>query len=535
MSISVKARLVSLGALGVAITLVTGAAGWWGLARSSEGLAEVTVSAVVLQNHMEADMMHDALRADVLAALLATTPEEHDAVKADVKDHAETFRAAVASNEAAGASQGVMSALKDVAEPLAAYIASAERLVDTARTDREAARAAMPEFIKSFEHLEGAMASVSEVIEKDALGSKEHASSLQSQAKVGIFIAVGSASLLLLAGAAWIIRGIIRPLSATMHVLEQASKGDLRVRADGSQADEFGALARSCNLMFESMAAVVRSAAASSTQVVAAADDISRAGEESAAGLTQQAGEVEGLLASLQEMSATISDVAQKCAGAATAAQSSEQAAGQGGEAIRQSVEGMARIKESVTQGAATVAGLGQRSEEIGRIIGVINDIADQTNLLALNAAIEAARAGEHGRGFAVVADEVRKLAERTTKATEEVAQSIRTIQDETGRAVKQIDAGVSSVADGSSRAERAGQELVTIVSSVKDVAAMIRTIAAAAEEQSAAAGKITGTMEAIRGRSQSVASEAQRTRDTAGELAAKSREVAGLVGRFTV
>jgi methyl-accepting chemotaxis protein len=179
------------------------------------------------------------------------------------------------------------------------------------------------------------------------------------------------------------------------------------------------------------------------------------------------------------------------------------------------------------------VSTLGKKSEEIGQIIKVINDIADQTNLLALNAAIEAARAGEHGRGFAVVADEVRKLAERTTKATEEVSSSIREIQTETVHAVQQIEAGAGRVAKGVNLANSAGQALGRITQSSEGLSGMVQSIAAAADQQSSAASEIAGAVERINAVSRESAESANQAAQAANLLSQQAEKLQGLVCRF--
>jgi methyl-accepting chemotaxis protein len=200
---------------------------------------------------------------------------------------------------------------------------------------------------------------------------------------------------------------------------------------------------------------------------------------------------------------------------------------------VQQTLEGMQAIAAVVNESATAITELGKRSDQIGEIIGVINDIADQTNLLALNAAIEAARAGEHGRGFAVVADEVRKLAERTTQATKEVADSIKAIQSETTGAVRKMNAGTEKVQAGVKLAEQAGSVLAGIVEGSGKVASMIQTIAAASEEQSAAAEQISKNVDQINAVTTQAAQGASQAAAAATQLSAKSEQLQRLVGQF--
>ena len=193
----------------------------------------------------------------------------------------------------------------------------------------------------------------------------------------------------------------------------------------------------------------------------------------------------------------------------------------------------MQAIADSVRESAETITELGKRSDEIGEIIGVIDDIADQTNLLALNAAIEAARAGEQGRGFAVVADEVRKLAERTTKATAEIAGMIKGIQKDTSGAVSSMEEGTKQVEAGMELAVKAGDSLTSIVSVVSEVQKMIEQIATASDEQSAAAEQISGNVGNIASVSKQSAQSAEQMAATAEELNRQTDALNELVSRF--
>jgi methyl-accepting chemotaxis protein len=232
-------------------------------------------------------------------------------------------------------------------------------------------------------------------------------------------------------------------------------------------------------------------------------------------------------------MAASVVEVGAKSATARDRAEASGRSATQGGQVVAETVAGMQSINEAVSASSASVTELGKRGEQIGEIIKVINDIADQTNLLALNAAIEAARAGEHGRGFAVVADEVRKLAERTQKATEEVGESIRAIQDETRTAVERMDGGTKQVEVGVQKAQAAGESLNMIVNNAKDVAVMIQTIAAAAEQQGSASEQISRSLENINSVTREATSGAAQAAQASSELSSKAEQLRELVSRF--
>jgi methyl-accepting chemotaxis protein len=193
----------------------------------------------------------------------------------------------------------------------------------------------------------------------------------------------------------------------------------------------------------------------------------------------------------------------------------------------------MGQIAEKVKETARTVESLGARSDQIGAIIGTIEDIADQTNLLALNAAIEAARAGEQGRGFAVVADEVRALAERTTRATKEIGEMIKAIQKETRGAVHAMEQGVLQVESGTREAERSGAALIDILDQVNAVAMQVNQIATAAEEQTATTGEISTNMQQITEVVQQTSHGAHESAVAAAQLSGNAEELQRLVRQF--
>jgi methyl-accepting chemotaxis protein len=204
-----------------------------------------------------------------------------------------------------------------------------------------------------------------------------------------------------------------------------------------------------------------------------------------------------------------------------------------GAAVVSETVMLMSRISERVKESAKTVESLGARSDQIGAIVGTIEDIADQTNLLALNAAIEAARAGEQGRGFAVVADEVRSLAERTTKATREISEMIKAIQQETIDAVNAMEAGVKEVEFGTSEASKSCEVLSEILSQIDSVASQVHQIATAAEQQTATTDQISSNIQQITEVVQETAKGAHSTALAAYKLTDMSEQLQKQVGRF--
>ena len=284
-----------------------------------------------------------------------------------------------------------------------------------------------------------------------------------------IGIAVGIVAVLVVLFGMFMARGVVRPLLVAVNRLKEMSlgEGDLTKLLPKKSNDEIGVLADGFNDFVGKLRDIIHEVKESSVEVASLATRIA---------------------ASSEEMSAAVTEVAQQTTKVAQSAQESGQLAESGRQAVEQTVSGMDGINITVMESAKSVGELGARGQQIGEVIRVINDIADQTNLLALNAAIEAARAGEHGRGFAVVADEVRKLAERTTKATEEISGSITAIQHETSRAVERMNKGQEQVAQGVQLAANAGQGMKEIVNGAANVSGMVHAISAAAEEAGAGA-----------------------------------------------
>ena len=352
-----------------------------------------------------------------------------------------------------------------------------------------------------------------------------------------IVVLAGAASVLIGAFVAFFlsrnIGQIIREVAARAHAIasRDLSIEPLEVRTQ----DDLGKLASSVNEMLSSLREIVTEVSASSNEVAGASERILASSTQVANGMDQQMREVEQISAAVAEMAASVGEVAESSRHASVSASESAETASEGGEVVGEVVNRMNEIRNAVQASAQSVTELGRQSEEIGAIIEVINDIADQTNLLALNAAIEAARAGEHGRGFAVVADEVRKLAERTQVATEQVSNTISTIQVETKAAVDRMNAGTTVVEQGVNLTQTAGQSLNQIVSGAGTVTGQVQSIAAAAEQQASASEDISRGIAEITEFVRSSKGGTDEAADAATELASKASELREIVGRFRI
>jgi methyl-accepting chemotaxis protein len=334
----------------------------------------------------------------------------------------------------------------------------------------------------------------------------------------------------------WILAGkIVRPIRQTVDTLKDIAQGegDLTRRVELLTEDEVGQLGQWFNIFMERIQGIIRDVAATAQEVAGAAHEIAASSEEIAAGMQRQSEQTTQVSAAVEEMEATVLEVVRQAEAATEDASQNGEQARAGGSVVRETISSINAIAGLVNESAKSIGELGQRSEQIGEIINVIKDIADQTNLLALNAAIEAARAGEHGRGFAVVADEVRKLAERTTHATKEVSESILAIQRETSTAVEQMGQGTRSVGSGVALAEQAGGTLETIVAGAQNVGAVVHTIATAIEQQSTAMTGIAQSIESINSVTRQGTEGAAQAAAAAAQLSVKSQQLQTLVDQF--
>lgn len=338
---------------------------------------------------------------------------------------------------------------------------------------------------------------------------------------LGIFIAV------LLTG------NIRKPLAQAVEVMRRMAEGDLTVSIETDRKDEIGNMLKALKEMdskfinlIGDIKRAVESLSSASTQLSASSEEISRS-------MGTQSGRATQIATAAEEMSQTVVDVAKNSSSIAESAHAASEKAKEGEAAVKRSIEESNVISATVNTSAQVMKSLGLKSKQIGEIVSVINDIADQTNLLALNAAIEAARAGEQGRGFAVVADEVRKLAERTAKATAEITTMIRSVQDEVNEAIVSMDTSTKRVDAGVSMSLEAGRTLREIVDSVDKLQSMVQQIASATEEMSSVAETISGDVQSIAQGSKEIAGGSEQIAETSSDIARQGTSLHDAVSRF--
>jgi len=345
-----------------------------------------------------------------------------------------------------------------------------------------------------------------------------------------VMLVVGTVISLLLANT--ISRGIVK-LQSTVEEIEQS--GDLSKRSNVNSNDEVGILSVEFNRLIENLSNIVSEVKQKSDQLSLAGENLSAVTEQTNTGVLKQSDEISQVATAMNEMSATVSEVAGNAQSASESAEEGNAAATSGGATVKQTITAISELAKDVDQSASVIEKLRGDSENIGTVLDVIKNIAEQTNLLALNAAIEAARAGEQGRGFAVVADEVRTLAQRTQESTIEIEALVDALQTGAQQAVDVMGQSRDKAESTVSQAEQAGESINAIITSVSDILNMNVQIASAAEQQSATTEEINRNINNIQSIAEQTASGAVETSASSNELRDLGEQLRSLVGKFKV
>jgi methyl-accepting chemotaxis protein len=348
----------------------------------------------------------------------------------------------------------------------------------------------------------------------------------------------GVAGLALLFGllAAWLItRQIIAPLHQTLQAAQRIAKGDLSQDLDVQRHDEMGRLQQSMQDMTLSLRQLISGIGDGVTQIASAAVQLSAVTEQTSAGVNNQKSETDQVATAMNQMTSTVTEVARNAEEASEAARQADLQAREGDRVVADAIGQIERLAVEVHNSTRAMGDLKQESDKIGGVLDVIKSVAQQTNLLALNAAIEAARAGEAGRGFAVVADEVRSLAKRTQESTEEIEVLIAALQNGTQQVVSTLDASRDLTDRSVELSRRAGDSLESITRTVSTIQSMNQQIATAGEEQSVVAEQINRSVLNVRDISEQTAAASDQTAASSAELARLGAQLQELVARFRV
>ncbi|MDO7897922.1 methyl-accepting chemotaxis protein [Pseudomonas sp. K18] len=335
---------------------------------------------------------------------------------------------------------------------------------------------------------------------------------------------------------AWLLtNSITRPIGSALEAAEEIAKGNLTrpVTVDGS--DEAGRLLRAMATMQDKLRDTLQRISGSATQLASAAEELNSVTDESARGLTMQNNEIEQAATAVNEMTSAVEEVARNAVSTSEASKNATTSAGDGRDLVQETVGAIERMSADVQSTATLIGNLADESRDIGKVLDVIRGLADQTNLLALNAAIEAARAGEAGRGFAVVADEVRALAHRTQQSTSEIERMIGSIQSGTEQAVDSMRNSTERAESTLNIARGAGLSLDTINTAIVEINERNLVIASAAEEQAQVAREVDRNLVNIRDLSVQSATGANQTSAASAELSRLAVDLNSMVGRFSL
>lgn len=378
-----------------------------------------------------------------------------------------------------------------------------------------------------------ALADLAEINRVGAIAAARHASAVFSSARVwviGVIVLTLGLTVLL---ALVLTRSIVRPLVEAVHVAEVVASGDLSQVIDIQGSDEAARLLGALKSMQQSLRSTIQNIGDSSTQLASASEELNAVTEDSSRGLLQQNNEIEQAATAVNEMTSAVEEVARNAVSTSEASSESDRTAQHGREQVRQTVESISFLADDVTNTASEVEQLAGQVRNISKVLDVIRAIAEQTNLLALNAAIEAARAGEAGRGFAVVADEVRALAHRTQQSTHEIEQMISGIQKGTDKAMDAMHNNNSRARSTLDIARAAGQSLDEIAAAISRINERNLVIASASEEQAHVAREVDRNLVNIRDLSMQSSAGAHQTNAASQELSRLAVDLNALVAQF--
>jgi methyl-accepting chemotaxis protein len=380
-----------------------------------------------------------------------------------------------------------------------------------------------------------ALVALSEMNRDGATAAADSAEAVFVSSRVWVIAMIALTLVLTVILALMLTRSIVAPLTEAVRVAEVVASGNLTQSIDVQGSDEPARLLGALKSMQQSLRSTIQNISDSSTQLASASEELSAVTEDSTRGLHQQNNEIEQAATAVNEMTSAVEEVARNAVSTSEASSESNRTAQHGREQVRQTVESISHLADDVTNTASEVEQLAGQVRDISKVLDVIRSIAEQTNLLALNAAIEAARAGEAGRGFAVVADEVRALAHRTQQSTREIEQMVSGIQQGTDKAVNAMQNSNTRARSTLDIAKAAGQALDEIAAAISQINERNLVIASASEEQAQVAREVDRNLVNIRDLSMQSSAGANQTSAASQELSRLAVDLNALVARFSV
>ena len=535
----ISARLTILTGSLLTLLAVVGVMGMRGVADSSTGLRSVyennTVPLVQLGEVLDVVYHSRALVITGMGADSSGAAEVHFKQVAQVNTELQQAWDAYQTAHAAGNGKSEAASFEQAWK---AYAESGDKTIALARSgDYESAGAFMKgESAQKFDAARESLLKLMRLEKDSAKSAFDRSSSADAAIKTMVLVTLAAG----LAIGAWlsyaIVRSITVPLNlmqATIGEVEQSSDFSRRVPVDGD--DEVGRTAKSFNELMSVLQQSFRLMQDNVAQVSEAAHRLSAEAVQVAASSERESEDTAAMAATVEQVTVSINHISGSAKDALDISNQAGKLSDEGGKIIHDAADEMTQIADTVRQTSQTIETLGQQSNQISSIVQVIKDVADQTNLLALNAAIEAARAGEQGRGFAVVADEVRKLAERTTKATEEITQMIVSIQSSSQAAVAAMGGTVRQVDGGVALAHRAGEAINQIRGGADRVIAVVNDISLALTEQSSASDNLAGHVEAVAQITERNSFAAKSSAQEAQNMDQLAKSMRATVGRFRI
>ena len=538
-NISIRAALIALSLVVLSMLAIVGGIGLRSVASLEASVARGQEAGAAVRRQVETDVLRNAVRSDVLAALLATEQGDYLAIEEagrKLREDVDAFEAAFTLAAEQEPSEQIRAGIEALRPAVEGYAGNARRIVGKLVGGYDDTAALLVDFMKDFAALDAEMAAFATRVEAEAAILRNAAHDTLRFSQWAIAAAVALATVLIAALCMLAYRHIVPPLTALAQTANGIrASGDLTLRAPAGGDNEIGHTVAAFNHLLESLQAIVHDVRASSVSIYEHSERLVEVSTQTVGASARQNEAAAAMAATVEQLTVSIRQVADHAREVAGAAAESDRLSRNGVAVASDASESIQRIASAVRTSADTITALGGDAETISGIVHSINDIADQTNLLALNAAIEAARAGEAGRGFAVVADEVRKLAERTTQSTREIAGIVAQIQSGTRSAVTSMEDGVERVSDGVVLARAAGDAIRQVADVAGTAARAVDEITHALEEQNTAGQDIAQNVE-------QVADMAARNHEAASESAAHARELANLsrtlgdlVGHFKV
>lgn len=529
------------------------------VAEELQPMLEVAADIEVLQVIQSGVKQYQSLLGSV-----ETNIEQREQALADLETSARIFGSALKAHSSLFFSSAIFADMRrserkflieKTEDSVTAFRSDAKRLMgplnsaSISATEKEKVKKALAAYVDGFEGVvnltqsgskfsDGMVATARQVIEaannlRDLQVEKMDAD--HRQATIMIFSATGIAVLLGLLMAYLITRSITAPLNQAVEVASKVASGNLAVTIDNNRTDEVGRLMAALATMVTGLRDLVQKIEAGAANIASSAEELSTVTDQTSAGINQQKQETDQVATAMNEMTATVAEIARSAEQAFSVATGAACQANEGEQAVKQTLTQVNELAREVGDSMEKIRGLQAETSNIGTVLDVIKSVAEQTNLLALNAAIEAARAGEQGRGFAVVADEVRSLAQRTQTSAQEIETLVTNLQNSAGNSVSAMETSATLASSTVERATATGATIERIARAVEEINQFNSQIATASEQQTSVAEEINLNITSIRDVTDQSAASSNQTATSSAELAKFGSELQTLVSRFTL